>query len=194
MTYTSTFSLWGIFLIWRAEMFARYAHWSVGHKRKYTNQPYSTHLAEVALTVARTSNPSYEQIAVAWLHDTLEDVPWVSERLLRFLFGDIVTVGVIALTDVYTNRTYAGVNREERKRREAYRLGGIYRDWQTVKYADLISNASTIIALNTGFSRIYLKEIQAMLTKMQDGDPALRRHCQALVELGVIYLNGKEIQ
>lgn len=57
-------------LAYRAMMFAREAH--KNQKRKYTGNPYADHLAEVAGIVA-TVDQSEESIAVAWLHDCIED-------------------------------------------------------------------------------------------------------------------------
>jgi hypothetical protein len=57
-------------LVYEAMKFTRQVH--DGQTRKYTNEPYSGHLAEVAgIVSAMTDNP--EAIATAWLHDTVED-------------------------------------------------------------------------------------------------------------------------
>lgn len=67
-------------LIARARQFATEAHERIDQRRKYTNQPYQEHLKSVAGLVAGVTDDP-EVIAVAWLHDTLEDTPAT--------FGDI---------------------------------------------------------------------------------------------------------
>ena len=61
-------------LVRRAREFATSAHKRIGHRRKYSQQPYDAHLKAVANLVAEVSDDQ-QMIAAAWLHDTVEDTP-----------------------------------------------------------------------------------------------------------------------
>ena len=70
-------------LVYEAMQFARHAH--AGQKRKYTAEPYSGHLAEVAGIVASVTDDP-EVLATAWLHDAVED-QHVDLRIIAQRFG-----------------------------------------------------------------------------------------------------------
>ena len=57
-------------IAYRAMVFARRVH--AAQTRKYSGNPYADHLAEVAGIVASVL-PDPAAIAVAWLHDCVED-------------------------------------------------------------------------------------------------------------------------
>ena len=59
-------------IVEKARLFATSAHAAVGQKRKYTNEPYIVHPAEVAKLVEDVGG-TQEMIAAAWLHDVIED-------------------------------------------------------------------------------------------------------------------------
>ncbi len=90
-------------LAYQAMLFARQAH--AGHQRRYTGAPYADHLAEVAgiVATAETYDPIYNMdgamIAVAWLHDCVEDVGVTAEQL-HAEFGWRVARGVMLLSDL----------------------------------------------------------------------------------------------
>lgn len=122
-------------IAFEAMKFAREVH--KDQRRKYTNNPYADHLAEVAGIVA-TIDPSPEAIAVAWLHDCAEDQD-VSAQALLDKFGTVILLGVMSLSDLEVG------NRAERKAASRARLAAAP-DWvQTIKCADLISNTSSIV-------------------------------------------------
>lgn len=130
-----------------AMIFARCVH--KDHRRKYTGNPYSDHLAEVAGIVA-TVDQTQETIATAWLHDCMEDhgVTW---RELESRFGLYVANGVLQLSDLETG------NRAERKAASRSRLS-LAMPWiQTIKLADLISNTSSIVQHDQKFAKVYLR-------------------------------------
>ena len=61
-------------LVNRAIRFAKETHQRIDQRRKYSNQPYSVHLEQVATIVASVTDDQ-EMIASAWLHDVVEDTP-----------------------------------------------------------------------------------------------------------------------
>ena len=163
-------------LIFAAMQFAREAHQD--QVRKYTGEPYVTHLAEVAGIVASTLNcgkMGYEEaVSVAWLHDTVEDCG-VTLQEIEVRFGITVAIGVSGLTD-----SEAG-NRAERKAKARDRLAACSGWIQTIKCADLISNTSSIVKHDPKFAEVYLEEKRLLLYVMTKADPRLREMAYANV-------------
>jgi (p)ppGpp synthase/HD superfamily hydrolase len=145
-------------------MFAREAH--KDQVRKYTGNPYVDHLAEVAGIVATVALDTDHAVAVAWLHDCIED-QGVSAETLREQFGEIVTAGVILLSDLETG------NRAARKAASRARLAAVPAWIQTIKCADLISNTSSIVKHDPKFAVTYLEEKRLLLDAMTKADPRL---------------------
>ncbi|MFG5778250.1 HD domain-containing protein [Comamonas sp. J-3] len=166
-----------------AMQFAREAH--KDQVRKYTGNPYTDHLAEVAGTVATVwksiNGQAGVMIAVAWLHDTVEDCGVELTEIER-RFGFAVALGVSGLTD---NET--GANRAERKAKARERLAGCSGWIQTIKCADLISNTSSIVRHDPKFAVTYLEEKRLLLDVMTKADPRLRE----LAYQNVNFQNGK---
>lgn len=170
-------------IAFKAMEFARKAHSK--QKRKYTGNPYADHLAEVAgivATVAQNFRADIEpMIAVAWLHDYIEDInPSDGGRWGWFdieqEFGEVVANGVLLLSDLETG------NRAERKAASRARLAAAPGWVQTIKYADLISNTSSIVMHDPKFAVTYLEEKRLLLEVMDAGDKRLyemaRRMCK----------------
>lgn len=147
----------------RAMMFAREVH--AAQARKYTGNPYTDHLAEVAGIVA-TVDASQETIAVAWLHDCREDQGITGEEIEQ-RFGMRVSVGVALLSD------FEQGNRAQRKTASRERLASAPGWVQTIKCADLISNTSSIVKHDSKFAVVYLEEKRLLLDVMTNADPRL---------------------
>lgn len=154
-------------LAYRAMMFAREAH--KDQKRKYTGNPYTDHLAEVAGIVAACERFDTEMIAAAWLHDTVEDCA-IQLETIEEKFGFGVALMVSGLTDSET-----GKNRAERKAKARERLSACSGRIQTIKCADLISNTSSIVMHDPKFAVTYLEEKRLLLDVMDKADPLLRQ-------------------
>ena len=146
-----------------AMMFARKVH--ANQRRKYTNAPYSDHLAEVAGIVATVDNTP-ETLAVAWLHDCREDQGVTGEEI-EDLFGMRVAVGVALLSDLEQG------NRAERKAMSRDRLASAPGWVQTIKCADLISNTNSIVMHDPKFAVTYLEEKRLLLDRLIQADPRL---------------------
>ena len=151
---------------YRAMMFAKQVH--LGQFRKYTGQPYSDHLAEVAGIVS-TVLPNYTDLSTAWLHDTLEDCPEVTLDILVRHFGHIVADQVLMLSDLEKEG-----DRAERKAKSRERLANASYSVQTIKCADLISNTSSILLHDPKFAKTYLEEKKLLLDVLTKADPLLR--------------------
>ena len=142
----------------RAMKFDRAAH--AGQVRKYTGEAYHTHLAEVAALSAAFGLGEHGQ-CIAWLHDTLEDTS-VSKEVLEDHFGAMIRRDVVLLTDQETG------NRAERKYAQRMRLAFAGYTVQTVKCADIVSNAYSIIRHDPKFAKVYVEECHLLLDSMKE--------------------------
>ena len=154
-------------IAFEAMMFAREAH--KNQVRKYTGNPYADHLAEVAGIVAAVADKSpcpNLMIAVAWLHDCVEDCGITLDGI-HDRFGFMVAVGVSGLSDLEEG------NRAERKAASRQRLSMCSGLIQTIKCADLISNTSSIVKHDPKFAVTYLEEKRLLLDVLTKADPRL---------------------
>lgn len=94
-------------LIGRARAFALGAHAAINQRRKYTDEPYAVHLAEVAALVMRVQGVTAEMVAAAWLHNTVEDTA-VPLALIETEFGACVGRLVGELTAISAPEDGAG--------------------------------------------------------------------------------------
>lgn len=160
-------------LLEKAKYFTMKAHDSIGHQRKYTNEPYHVHPGRVAKLVA-TVTSDLEVIAAAWLHDVLEDVapknPDFNENAIRKFFGDRVLQLVLEVTDV--SKPEDG-NRAKRKAMDREHLGKASVGGKTIKLADLIDNIIDIDKHDPNFAKIFRKEVTLDLPYLQGGDKRL---------------------
>lgn len=164
-------------LAFRAMEFARHVHRD--QVRKYTGNPYAGHLAEVAgivATVGSFDDAVWEEqmIAVAWLHDCIED-QGVRFDTLHHEFCAVVADGVLLLSDLEQG------NRAERKAAGRARLAAAPGWVQTIKCADLISNTSSIVKHDPKFAVTYLEEKRLLLDAMTKADPRLLAMARAQV-------------
>ena len=155
-------------LVERAREYAINAHKRIDHRRKYTKQPYSAHLAAVAKHVGSVTDEA-ELIAAAWLHDVVEDT---SATLydIELEFGKTIAGLVEDLTDV--SKPSDG-NRTARKAIDRQHLSQASPGAKTVKLADLIDNCQDICKNDKRFARVYLEEMDPLLSVLQEGDVTL---------------------
>jgi (p)ppGpp synthase/HD superfamily hydrolase len=156
----------------KAMQFAMEAH--KDHKRKYTEVPYFTHLAEVAGLVSTVKKDNLS-IAVAWLHDCMEDCGVTHDTLVSN-FGCGVAEGVKLLSDMEEG------NRETRKRLSRERLSNAPKWVQDIKLCDLISNTSSIVMHDPKFAKTYLEEKRLLLKVLKNSDKGLWRLAMSMCE------------
>lgn len=148
------------FNVFSAMQFAMEVH--KDQKRKYTMNPYFIHLAEVVGLLAPVRHNAIS-IAVAWLHDCVEDCN-VEIDLLKEKFGKNVAEGVFLLSDLEKG------NRKLRKELSRKRLADAP-DWvQDIKVCDMISNTSSIVQHDPKFAKIYLEEKKLMIEVLTKAD------------------------
>jgi len=153
-------------LIEKARVFATAAHGAMGQSRKYTNEPYIVHPLAVATLVGEHGGTE-AMICAALLHDVLEDTQ-VSEATLLHEFGREVLDLVRWLTKVEVPG-----NRAFRKVSECKRLHRAPAEAQTIKLADSIDNAKSIIEHDPKFAKVFLSELRDLLSFLCKGDPEL---------------------
>jgi len=154
--------------IQQAADFAKAAHESIDQRRKFTNEPYIVHPAEVAEIVASVSDDE-NMICAAWLHDVVEDTP-VTLDDIKARFGDDIAHLVDGLTNV---SKLADGNRKARIAIDRDHTAGTDSRTKTIKLADLIANLDGIVDQNAGFARKYLPEKESLLKVLCDGNSKL---------------------
>lgn len=164
-------------IIERARVFATAAHTAVRQVRKYTNEPYINHPAEVVGILAAIQ-PSEEMLAAAWLHDVVEDTG-VPLCVIQQEFGPTIAYMVAGLTDIST--PHMG-NRAARKAIDRAHTAAQWASTKTVKLADLISNTRSIVQFDPAFAKVYMAEKRELLKVLTDGDQRLWAQANSIVE------------
>ncbi|MCU7844373.1 MAG: HD domain-containing protein [Candidatus Thiodiazotropha sp. (ex Monitilora ramsayi)] len=155
-------------LVSHAIEYATQAHARIDQRRKYSNQPYDVHLKAVANLVREVAGDKH-MIAAAWLHDTVEDTPATVQDIERE-FGSDVAKLVSELTDI--SRPSDG-NRAIRKQIDRQHIAKASSRAKTVKLADLIDNCRDICSHDNRFAKVFLVEMEALLSVLQEGDETL---------------------
>jgi len=147
--------------------------------RKYTGNPYTDHLAEVTGIVAAVTPIMLMEkvLAVAWLHDAVEDTDMTLE-IIEKEFDKSIANGVAFLTDIESLD-----NRATRKSIDRVRLSGASASIQNIKVADMISNTSSIVNHDPKFAVTYLEEKRLLLDVLTKADPRLVKMARDIQEL-----------
>jgi (p)ppGpp synthase/HD superfamily hydrolase len=164
-------------MIAKARDFATKAHGDIGQVRKYTGDPYIIHPASVAKRVSKVSNDE-NLVVAAWLHDTVEDTEATLEDIQNEFGKDIHDL-VESLTDISTPKDGNRAKRKEIDRQHtALGSPGAH----TVKLADLIDNADSIMEYDQGFAKVFIKEKKLLLEVLSDGDQTLFDEAKAIIQ------------
>jgi (p)ppGpp synthase/HD superfamily hydrolase len=169
----------GMDIVRKAQVYAMAAHAAVGQKRKYTNEPYIVHPAEVAKIVAGVPGSTPDMVAAAWLHDVVEDTGCTFTDI-HMAFGIDIATLVGWLTDV--SKPEDG-NRAHRKAMDRAHTAGAPAEAQTIKLADLISNSRSIMAHDPEFAKVYLAEKRLLLEVLTKGDPGLHARASEFIRV-----------
>lgn len=152
--------------------------------RKYTNEPYWTHPYAVAGIASRHEKHSLV-IECALGHDLFEDTGCehaeLYEKLISIGYTEKdagnICMTIYELTDQFTSECYPMLNRQLRKHRECERMGKVSPLAQSIKYADLIHNTSSIVQHDKNFAKVYLQEKKQLLDHMRNGNIDLLIEC-----------------
>ncbi len=161
----------------RVRDFAEKAHGK--QKRKYVNEPYINHTVRVRDILREFTNDE-AVLSAALLHDVLEDTEVTEEELLDFLqsvFDEVIARKTIELvkdlTDEFIKSKYPDLNRRARRSQEAIRLANTKPDAHTIKYADIIDNVRDIVASESDFALVYIRECKTLLQRLTKGNGVL---------------------
>jgi (p)ppGpp synthase/HD superfamily hydrolase len=170
----------------KVKSFADMAHGD--QRRKYSDERFIAHPIRVMENCQKYTDDVCV-LAAALLHDVLEDTDVKKEKLHAFLKSimsltqaDRTFELVVELTDVYTKKHYPGLNRRARKAKEADRLAMISGDAQTIKYADIIDNATNIFVHDPDFAVVFIQEGKRVLKRMVKGDAELQDRALKMVD------------
>lgn len=169
----------------RAQEFATKAHGAIGQRRKYTGDPYIVHPGAVVCLV-KTIPHTEEMVAAAWLHDVVEDTGVPLARIYEE-FGEIVGMLVGMVTDV--SRPEDG-SRAVRKALDRVHLASASPEAKSIKLADLIDNAGSILQQDRDFAWVYLKEKRLLLHVLAEGDKQLLVTATGIVNEGLFMLEN----
>lgn len=173
-------------LIIRAAHFAKAAHGD--QKRKYSGRPYIEHPMRVAGMIAMhpictdkgyaplAFLPDEQMVAVAWLHDVLEDTK-VTPAELEKEFGSHITTGVVHLTGTPPTK---GMAREDRKRHDFAKIAAAAKEVKIIKLLDRLDNLRDMDGEGDEFLKVYAKESFWLTAALGDADLALKTEIETL--------------
>jgi (p)ppGpp synthase/HD superfamily hydrolase len=169
-------------------------------RRKYADERYVEHPIRVMKTCQQFGYP-LPVLAAAMLHDVLEDTDVTQQQIREFLVSMMSetdtnhTISLVTeLTDVYTKDRYPRLNRQQRKAKEADRLEKVSADAQTIKYGDIIDNATGIVEHGADFAPVFLKEGAELLTKMKKGNKDLYKKAREVIAHEMDQLKTHDLQ
>jgi (p)ppGpp synthase/HD superfamily hydrolase len=170
--------------IQQAKLFAIAAHAAVGQKRKYGGEDYITHPVRVAEMVKQLRGHTWEMVAVALLHDVVEDTA-IDHELIADLFGTTVGGMVRSLTNI----DKAAGNSKHRLELDIQRLKMATPETKTIKVADIYDNLYNLVELDFRHARYFVPKVKRiMLEALHDCSDA------CLWGLTMIRVNDMEAQ
>lgn len=161
----------------KAHAFATEKH--EGQTRKNGITPYITHPIGVAKIVGMYGGDD-NQVAIALLHDVLEDCDCTDQELVE-AFGEDVADGVIALTNT-SKIQRPDLNRAARKQMDNERLKTIDDRYKLVKLADIYYNVNDLNGLERGFALKFLQEKKNQAYVVREGNQALYENILTSIE------------
>ena len=160
--------------------------WHGDQKRKYTGEPYINHLINVSNAVNRVAKDlihgevgfsRQDMCQAAILHDIIEDTGATLAGVEKE-FGPRVVELVEWLTDV--SKPEDG-NRAVRKAMDREHLAKAPPEAKTIKLADLIDNAHSILEHDPQFAKVFISEMAQLLDVLKEGDQKLLQEAQDIV-------------
>jgi (p)ppGpp synthase/HD superfamily hydrolase len=156
-----------------AYCFALAAHGGAGNVRKYTGEHYIEHPIEVVKILrwfGEYKKITEKIVTAALLHDVVEDTH-VSLKCIQKNFGEEIAKIVEELTDEVNPE----LNRAARNALRIERLANASYEAQTIKCADIISNARSIHAHDKRFWVTFKAECLTLLNAMIKADDGIRK-------------------
>lgn len=142
--------------------------------RKYTNELYIFHPIRVGFMIS-TSTRSETVIAAAILHDILEDTKATYQDIFNN-FGETVAIYVNQVSNLHKG------NRKERKRLYREQLLVSYPAVKSIKLADMIDNAPSIIKHDPDFAKVWMAEQKELLPCLSTGDMLMYMRVKDIID------------
>lgn len=164
-----------------AALFAAIAHGD--QTRKFTFEPYVSHPIAVAEILYKAGVTDIAMLQAALLHDVIEDTD-ATYTMVHNTFGYQVVTMVLGLTKASIIDEYEG----NRKARHEYDVDRIeMQDYRvhTIKCADIIHNAPSMIEYGKDFAKVWLQEKKDYLEVMTKGDNDLWVRASEIVVRGL---------
>lgn len=156
-----------------------------GQRRKYSKAHYEVHPIQVAKMVSKSIHNDAITVAVALLHDVVEDTTTTGHHIglaFKEFGGEVcqsIIAGVYEVSDV--SKPEDG-NRKVRKELDKLHSWNATPERQTVKLADMKSNMPSIVANDPGFARKWVQEKKEQWVGFTKGDPKLYEDMRAMFE------------
>lgn len=145
-------------LVRRAMAFAYHAH--DGQFRDDGKTPYITHPAQTANIISEVTQDE-EVIAAAWLHDVIEDTEYTYDEV-KFAFGERIADLVMEVT------------KETNPDRSSYFPRLQTEEGIMIKFADRLSNISTMGEWNDKRRQAYIKKSKFWATDAKTAQPRVK--------------------
>ena len=143
-------------------------------RRKYTDEPYILHPIAVAKKVQELGDIA---LAAAILHDVIEDTDSTYDDIFK-LFGKHVADVVQELTDP----TLEEGNRAKRKEITREKMAGGSFIAKSIKCADILHNAISILEYDKDFAVVFMREIELLFPCLKGADEDLLKEVEDLIE------------
>jgi len=166
-----------------------------GQRRKYSKAHYEVHPIQVAKMVSRSIHNDPVTIAVALMHDTIEDTTTTGSHIGAAFakFGSEICQDIVAgVYEVSDVSTLADGNRKVRKELDKLHSWNATPERQTVKLADMKSNMPSIVANDPGFARKWVAEKKEQWEGFTKGDPKLYEDMRKMFERYYMGMSVKE--
>lgn len=156
-----------------------------GQRRKYSNAHYEVHPIQVAKMVSLSRDNDPVTVAVAVLHDVIEDTTTTGHHIGAAFaeFGNEIcqdlVAGVYEVTDISKPEDGNRAVRKAIDKEHAWRATPARK---TVKLADIKSNLPSIVKNDPGFARKWVQEKADVLPGLVEGDPTLFADVSAMIE------------
>jgi (p)ppGpp synthase/HD superfamily hydrolase len=172
----------------RAAKFATWAH--DGQRRKYIDEPYVLHPFRVVDLLLDVGIDDADMLCTAFLHDVLEDCP---DKVRPVDIQENFGVKVLSMVTILTDPPKFMGNRKVRKEMtlERFRHYASAKE-QTIKVADLLDNAESIVMYDKNFGPRFLQEKSELLDVLTRANVNLYFRAQCELSRLTEYIQTKQ--
>jgi len=138
----------------------------IKQKRKFTDEPYETHLGRVVGAYQTHPRKTEDRVCALWLHDSIEDDTGTTYNDIIVRFNIIVAKYVDDLTNT-SKILFPDYNRKQRKKVDIARIAQVCTDSKIMKAFDRIDNVTSLKNdflgkvhpdVTSGYCRLYAGE------------------------------------